>query len=63
MRKSAFAGYHPAVNAAYFLLVLTGAVCWMHPLALGVSAVCAAGYAAVVLTPRVLGRRLLCSCR
>ncbi len=59
MRKSAFAGYHPAVNAAYFLLVLTGVVCWMHPLALGVSAVCAAGYAAVVLTPRVLGRRLL----
>ncbi len=42
MRRSTFAGCHPLVSAAYFILVLAVTMTVQHPAFLGVSLVCAA---------------------
>lgn len=43
--RDAFSACHPAVNFAYFLLVLLFSMCWMHPVCLAVSLVGATAYA------------------
>ena len=40
-----FAKYHPAVNFLYFTLVIGFSMALNHPLAQGISLVCAAAYA------------------
>jgi energy-coupling factor transport system permease protein len=42
---SAFALYHPVVNFLWFALVLVCTMFFLHPLCLGISLVCAIGYA------------------
>ncbi len=42
--KDSFYSYHPAVNAVYFIAVLTMAMALMHPVCLAISLVCALTY-------------------
>lgn len=57
--RNVFSGYHPVVNALYFLEVLSFTVCWMHPAALVISVLCAAAYAVCALGARTVARRML----
>lgn len=41
---NAFAGYHPAVNFIYFVLVLLCTMFFMHPVCLAISLVCSIAY-------------------
>ncbi|MBO5666848.1 MAG: energy-coupling factor transporter transmembrane protein EcfT [Firmicutes bacterium] len=50
----AFAGYHPLVNFLYFVLVLLGAMIFMHPLALTISLVGAFTYSVVLSGKKAL---------
>lgn len=54
----AFSRYHPAVQLVYFTGVLLCAMCWMHPLALTVSLLCALRYARHLLGTAGVGRLL-----
>ncbi|MCL2187922.1 MAG: energy-coupling factor transporter transmembrane protein EcfT [Defluviitaleaceae bacterium] len=44
MHRDAFSTYHPLVNLAFFVSVIGFAMFLLHPVALGISFVCAAGY-------------------
>lgn len=44
MNKDAFAGYHPAVNMLYFVLVIGFSMFFMHPVCLAISLFCAFTY-------------------
>ena len=35
--RDAFSACHPAVNLAYFTLILLFGMCWMHPVCLAIS--------------------------
>lgn len=50
----AFAGYHPLVNFLYFVLVLLGAMIFMHPLALTISLAGAFTYSVVLSGKKAL---------
>jgi len=55
----AFAGFHPAVSLAYFTAVIGLGMFLMHPVSLGVSLVCASGYAVYLLGRKALRPGLL----
>lgn len=57
-RTRAFGACHPAVLLLYFLLVLTVAVCLMHPACLGISLGSALGCALLLRGRRAVGRSL-----
>ena len=43
--KDTFSGYHPIINFLYFALVLLFAMCFLHPVSMLISLVCAVTYA------------------
>lgn len=57
--RDAFSACHPAVNFAYFLLVLLFSMCWMHPVCLFISLAGAASYALSLRGGTALGKSLL----
>jgi len=59
MRKDAFAGYHPAVNLLYFVLVIGCAMVLAHPMCLALSFACAMGYSVSLLGKRAFRFYLL----
>ena len=59
MNKDAFAGYHPAVNLLYFVLVTGCAMALAHPVCLALSFVCALGYSILLLGRRAVRLYLL----
>lgn len=44
MMKDAFSTFHPIVNFVWFIAVLLFSMCFMHPVFLGVSLICAITY-------------------
>ena len=57
MKERAFAGYHPVVNFVYFVLVLTCAMVILHPVCLGISLLCAAAYAVLLVGRAAFAKR------
>ena len=56
----AFAGYHPFVNFLYFVLVLMGAMIFMHPLSLAISLLGAFTYSVMLSGNKAqIGRALV----
>ena len=56
---NAFAGYHPAVNFAYFTFVIVCSMFFTHPVCLGISALCGFLYAVKLNGKRALTFQLL----
>ena len=57
--RDAFSNCHPAVNVAYFALVLLFAMCWMHPVCLVISLAGALAYVRSLRGGAALGKSLL----
>ena len=56
--RDAFSSCHPAVNAAYFALILLFSMCWMHPVCLVISLAGAFAYVFSLRGGTALGKTL-----
>lgn len=57
--RDVFSGYHPVVNFIYFMLMLLFAMCFLHPVSLGISLAAALLYALQLKGKKAVGRTLL----